>query len=553
MSILMKMMLFLIVIIAETDAVTCESSAYIAPMVFLVLATSVLVAFGVAGAISPMSISDIRRRVLILTDVGEEIDDETAILMILKCLHKKPDCEIHVVFCTGDIDLRIKRWCTMINSLPEVLCNGRVKYFRGTQTTRPVRHTSVVTKHELEKCGLSNVSDFLGGEYSDILHISPVHGIESYMNIRLMPGLEFGSWISVGTEGSTNFPTDEHHEKFKKHLLSQNFMWSCVEATNYAPWTLSCINILPTIFQDGVYCDEWLKATGRIAPVAVNLFVRFRVNVMVNYTVIFKGYELFEKNVEKLAVNLITAVDPATAKENAIKVCSGNRSAAKKWTEENANKWLEQINFGYVEKSRNKDGIEKADARMRDLIPGQNISWMSLVTPQAKEDLNTKFAQEIQKALPEGTIESLRVDTVMGWALLIETMRMAEIWAFITLSLGGTLPEASIMDNYFTKGLVSSAFPTLPVTNNEKKRLFINAIVLWFIGNNQYDACGAKIILALLAASMKERKQLHLWLDAKKKLVSDDDRLKLLCLAYSGASPEVILNILMTGKLPVQN
>jgi hypothetical protein len=447
----------------------------------------------------------------------------------------------------------------LAKTLGKTLCLDRIKFYRGENTTRHVRHEAKVSEDEVKACGLADLPLFPGGKYSTILQISPIHGV-SYTNIKLMPGCEFGSWIVVGDEGSTNFPRDEVHNNWKNHLLSQNFRLSCVEAANYTVWTIACINELLPAFQDTVFYDEWLKAIGRIHPEAVNLFVRFRVNVLVNYGVIYKGYIRFVMNFQTLVVNLVSKPDEdcdlSTAEEYARNVniasiaAQKNRKKAKNWTEQNARSWLDQIRSGYVAKSRAKDGVEKGGALMENKIPGQEKPWSSLVTPETKKEFTKRFAKEIRNASPEGTFEKVPVDTVMSWALLGMTKRMAEIWALITLTLGGNLPDASVMNEYFAAGLASSAFPALPTPKNDMEREFINAKRKWFVGNPQYDPCGAVVALALLFATTEQQTQIHDRLDAKEKLVSDADRPELLRLGHSGESPEVILQILLSGTLP---
>ena len=42
--------------------------------------------------------------------------------------------------------------------------------------------------------------------------------------------------------------------------------------------------------------DEWNKAVGRIPPMVANLFVRFRVNTLVNYEVVDRAFAAFEED-----------------------------------------------------------------------------------------------------------------------------------------------------------------------------------------------------------------------------------------------------------------
>jgi len=476
------------------------------------------------------------RRILVLTDVGEEIDDESALWMMLKVLDTDSSYEADVVFCTGDLDLRRNRWVSIIRDVPRPLpCQGRVQYFRGNGTKRAVRHVvPVVEEGVLVATGLHDVPAYEGGFYDVVVQMSPLGDSETPLGalecVKLRDGATTGSYILIGTEGSTNFDKNSPiHDLFKAHLLANGFLMSCVAQENYAPWTQHCTSILIPELQDGVYTDEWMKAIGRINPEAVNLFVRFRVNVMVNYSVIRSGFAELEEKFRD---------DPLF-------------SQAADWWTELRDQALEKIRGGYIQLSRDKDNLASfryGPALMEDTIKGQNISWMALVTPAAQSD----FAVFV-KASPEGILEKCHVDTVMSWALLLMTERMARTWAFATMQGGVRRPEASVLDEYFEKSLAASHFPKLPVFKNEAERTQLNDIRMRFTGNPQYDPSGMYIALALLAADAHASQTIYQNLGGKLKLIDDDERAEALRQAYTGRTPEYLLGTLIQGKITRTN
>jgi len=526
---LIKMLFVWFVCVSVANCATGKSTAHVAPWLFLALVTSMAVAFGVAVSVSPC-VARVKR-MLVLTDVGEECDDESALWMMLKVLNTDSSYEADVVFCTGDPDLRRNRWVSIIRDVSP-LCQGRIRYFRGNGTKRAVRHVvPVVEEGVLVATGLHDVPAYEGGSYDVVVQMSPLGDSETPLGalerVMLSEGAIVGSYILIGTEGSTNYDKNSPiHDLFKAHLVANGFLMGCVAQENYALWTRSCTSILIPKLQDEVFTDEWMKAIGRINPEAVNLFVRFRVNVMVNYSVIRSGFAELEEKFRD---------DPLF-------------SQAADWWTELRDPALEKIRGGYIQLSRDKDNLASfsyGSALMGDMIKGQKISWMDLVTPAAQSD----FAVFV-KASPEGILEKCNVDTVMSWALLLMTERMARTWAFATMQAGGQRPEASVLDEYFEKSLAGSHFPKLPVFKNEAERMQLDDIKMEFTGNPQYDPSGMYVALALLAGDADARKTIHQKLDSKSKLIADAERAEALSEAYKGRPPEYLLNTLIQGKLP---
>ena len=74
---------------------------------------------------------------LVLTDVGEEVDDEVSLYMMLETLQKSTSTydfnyKVDVVFCTGNIDGRINRFADILKKLQDEgkFFNVNVNYFR---------------------------------------------------------------------------------------------------------------------------------------------------------------------------------------------------------------------------------------------------------------------------------------------------------------------------------------------------------------------------------------------------------------------------------------
>ncbi|CAE8617385.1 unnamed protein product, partial [Polarella glacialis] len=255
--------------------------------------------------------SDVRR-LLVFTDVGEEVDDEGALWMMSQVLDSSPAGWVaDVVFSTGKGLQRAMRWAKLLLAVQvqfgAVPGRDHIKYFLGPDTDRHMRYPQKVDTDFQAAVGIVPLTSFQGGDYDVVLQLSPLGGFacpskgfarpskgpdEVLSKVRRRPGASHAMYILVGKEGSTNFPLDEAQNRgFKQHLVAQGFQAAIVEASNYAVWEPGCLDVLPRSVADLVEEDEWNKAVGRIPPTAASLFVRFRVNAMVNYNLVRHAFE----------------------------------------------------------------------------------------------------------------------------------------------------------------------------------------------------------------------------------------------------------------------
>merc|ERR1711970_1505740 len=81
---------------------------------------------------------------------------------------------------------------------------------------------------------------------------------------------------------------------FKQRLIDQGFRAVHVEAKNYTNWEPNLFELFPSKLVDLVLEDEWNKTVGRIAPTVASLFVRFRVNTLVNYDAVSRSFAVYK-------------------------------------------------------------------------------------------------------------------------------------------------------------------------------------------------------------------------------------------------------------------
>ena len=473
-----------------------------------------------------------KKRILVLTDVGEEVDDEAALWMMLKVLDQNCIYEADVVFCTGDIMLRCNRWATVICDVNPLPSNGRVQYFKGNSTLRHVRHKIQVEESILKTTGLNNIPLYNGGLYDVVIQMSPLGDSESLLgvfeNVKLCDGAVHGSYVLVGTEGSTNFDTNYPiHRLFKEHMMKEGFLMSCIAQENYAVWTPDHTYNMNDILKKYIYEDEWKKAIGRINPEAVNLFVRFRVNCKVNYDVIKKAFD----NIEEKFKSDILFQDAITWFDNIFDIV------------------YQKIKDGYIQISKTKDNNDYGLSLMGETIKGQSSKWINLLSLDTQEEFKKMFPDELLNASIEGTLEMCNINIVMGWALLQMSRRMAITWLYITTRCG-IIPDLDSIIKYFEDSLNFNSFPKLPEYILPEAQNDVEFIQQCFMGNPEYDPSGMFVALALLAADPETRQQISQDLEIKKKLLNDIVRSKALGEAYNGKlSPENLLEILKTGQI----
>lgn len=491
----------------------------------------------IGGGYCVDDMNGVTKRILVLTDVGEEIDDEGALWMMLKVIGNKPNYTADVVFCTGDPNIRRNRWATILDG-EEIYTN--INYFYINPTSRHIRHHHDENSELLKRVNLNEVNFTEYGnegedsrwEYDVVIQMSPLGDNNSPLGnlskIKLRDGAETGSYILVGTEGSTNFDKKSPiHDQFKEHLLKNGFLMSIVAQENYANWTLEHTTNMNNVMKTYLYRDEWAKAIGRISPTTGNLFVRFRVNCKVNYDVIKNGFDTIKN---KYALNdlFIDAVN---------------------WWDKVNDDVYKEINNGYIQKSKEQDKGEYGESLMEDTIKKQKSKWINLLSDKTRMEF--KNMPEFEKL--NVSLEKCNINTVMSFALLAMTKRMAITYVFINnLCKNVVLTNEDKTDiktkilNYCNheniKYMDFNNFPKLP--KQPEHQVIVENITQCFLGNPEYDPSGMFVALALLAACPKTRKEISTKLQENKKLTRDDKRSEYFGKAYNNLNPKEILYIL---------
>lgn len=336
----------------------------------------------------------------------------------------------------------------------------------------------------------------------------------------------------MGKEGSTNYPRgDGPHRAFKELMVSRGFTFATVEAVDYAYWSAKQLETLPPALAELVALDEWNKAVGRIPPAVADLFVRFRVNVQVNYSVVARGFEQFRQ---------VFGEDPALLE-------------AESWCAIIAPALRCQVRERYVQLSREHDdrGVRYGNAKLTDTIRGQDSTWASMVSDSCAADILDNFSAEVLAESNDGSeseppasppsrsqLDACHVDSVMAWAVAITTERIARMYAFVVLKAGGELREDALKD--YLEGsppLHFAAFPPLPAGAGPVAA----SIQRMVISNPQYDPSGMIVALAALAADHDEGQTIVSKLVAGRGLLSALARAQAVQAAYDGESPAHLL------------
>lgn len=491
------------------------------------------------GGYSSEDMNGVTKRLLVLTDVGEEIDDEGALWMMLKSIGNNNKYAADVVFCTGDYNRRRNRWATILEGQDKYT---NITYFYVNQTSRHIRHHHDENLDLLNKVGLNqgNFTEYgIGGEnsrweYDVVLQISPLGDNNSPLGnlskIKLRDGAETGSYVLVGTESSTNFVKDfPIHNQFKEHLLTNGFLMSIVAQENYANWTLEHTTNMNDVMKTYLYKDEWSKAIGRIPPAGTStLFIRFRVNCKVNYDVIKNGFNKI-KNKNELAGYFTKANDW--------------------WNTINDNVYT-AIKDGYITKSKTNDDGVFSSSCVSEMIKNQTFTWRDLLSNETINEI-TNMQEFINL---NSDLMECNINDVMSIALLIMTKRMTITYVLITNIYNdrdSTPEELKEIKTGILKYCVNmdfNEFPKLPDLSTPLsigKKEQVEQITQCFVGNPEYDPSGMFVALALLAASPKTREEISTKLQEKKKLTRDDKRSEYFGKAYNdNLNPKKILDIL---------
>jgi len=472
------------------------------------------------------------KKLLVLTDAGEEVDDEAALWLLAQHLRVNPRIEADVVFVTGNTTQRAMRWAGIINSLSTTGGGPgfaeRLHYFKGPESDRHMRYQLDVDQDELRRAGFGDIDNnfFDGGTYDGVVQLSPLGGFDDNFQqpsagvegalSRVFPrtgGEGMPIYLIVGTEGATNFPADSLHKNFKKHLQDIGFNCVHVEKKNYMNWEKSYFETMPPKLVSLVLEDEWNKAVGRIPPFAATLFVRFRVNTLVNYDVVEKAFASFENDHRE----------------------DEEFVAATAWWKEMRDVVQAMIMEGYISKSRASDDKKGeaayGNAKICDTIKGMTITWESVMSREFLRDISSN--QVNGKRTSINSMFNPTVDEVMGIAVLMMTSKLLRMYAF-NAYVTGHAPERMQIEPYL-KGTADS--PPLDFHNFPPLLGDITVIQQEVVGNPMYDPAGMLISLLLLSCNQYQAKQIKAKLDYPESLLDAEGRTHAMQAAYNGETP----------------
>eukprot|EP00913_Durusdinium_trenchii_P009018 g8484.t1 len=443
------------------------------------------------GAVVPDEASG--PRLLVLTDVGEEIDDEASLWLLHQHLNAFPTAEADIVFVTGSPLERATRWAQVLNSLPaHHKLTDRIQYYVGPTTSRHMRYRMMADAAELLSAGLATLINkpFEGGLYDVVLQISPISGFSAdFANpppaplgalaaVEPRPGAQGLLYIVVGGEGATNFPRDELHIGFKKLLIEKGFQSVHVEKANYLNWDKDMFETFPPKLTELVLDDEWNKAVGRIPPMVANLFVRFRVNTLVNYEVVDRAFAAFEEDLRGT---------PDYVKATA-------------WWVKVEKKVLQDIKSGYIKKSREADNKSKdcfGNGTVGSKVKGMKMSWESIMSRICVRDILASTD------ITETTFATNGVDEVMCHAVTLMTSKLLRIYAFNRF-VSGRDPDVQQLEPYLVGTKDSQDTLPLDFRNFPELHGDISAIQKEVVGNPMYDPAGMLVALGAMGATEKQ-------------------------------------------------
>eukprot|EP00930_Biecheleria_cincta_P048102 TRINITY_DN33464_c0_g1_i1.p1 TRINITY_DN33464_c0_g1~~TRINITY_DN33464_c0_g1_i1.p1 ORF type:complete len:1112 (-),score=159.34 TRINITY_DN33464_c0_g1_i1:230-3565(-) len=468
-------------------------------------------------------------RMLVFTDVGEEIDDEAALWLLCQHFRANPNMEVDVVFVTGVPMQRATRWATILNSQADGKTNPvKLHYLSGPQSDRHMRYRTWADADQLRQADMSNIIQlpFDGGEYSVVLQLSPLGGFSD--NFESPPTGSAGALsrivgqdqaaellhIVVGGVGSTNFPRDDLHLGFQAELEKKGFTLVHVEKSNYMNWEKDMFSTFPPKLVELVLDDEWNKAVGRIPPFVANLFVRFRVNTLVNYDVVDRAYEAFD-------------VDHRS---------NPNYQKATKWWSSVADQVQQMVREGYIRKSREADDKQGTNAYgngpVSEMIKGTNISWESLLSRGCIRDILGA------SKLSETSISCQTVDAVMELAVLLMTSKLLRIYAFNRF-VSGRDPDIGQLEAYLsgTKTTAPLDFRNFPELHGD-----ISSIQKEVVGNPMYDPTGMLIAIVAMSANTAQIGTMVDKLKQSAELISVNERVAAMKAAYNKSSPDSLVD-----------
>jgi len=464
------------------------------------------------------------RRILVLTDAGEEADNEAALWLLRLCLEAVDNVEVDIVFTAGKPSLRSMRWARILNSQKHLPQTSRIRYFAGPDSARPMRHQIGLDVNVLKEAGMEDLAIFEGGGYHMVLQASPLAGFsdelsnppdgpEGVLGYITLQGQKSGkpAYIVVGEEGSANFPKDKLHLGFKAMLEKQGFTAIHINQQNYVHWSGGFLDFLPSALVNVALQDEWSKAVGRIQPSAGTLFTRFRVNTSVNYDVVTRACSSFE----------------------ASRKGDGNLDKARQWWRTVSKEVKMHIHDRYVAMSRADDRAAGnfGNPKISDKVQGTETSWRAVMSDKCVKDI--KDAAN----LSETALLDMCVDDIMGLAVLNITGDLLRLYAFTAFD-AGLEPNTETCLQY-----VDGSMSNPPLDFYQFPRLFgdISSTKKEVLGNPMYDTSAMLIALCLLAASPDQCNVVLQKLQAGKAWLLPETRAALVLAAFQGADFRAIL------------
>jgi len=471
----------------------------------------------------------VRKKILVLSDAGEEVDDEVALWFLSQQLEVNQGMSADVVFCTGQPMKRAMRWLESLSSVKgNIPGNESITYWVGPTTDRHQRYDLEVDNKALEDA-FGVIQPYEGGEYDVVLQMSPLGGFEvpesgnALGKVTKRSGADAPMFVIVGAESSTNFPMTDVHIQFKEHLKSQGFTVGHLTQIHYASWTPQMLDAMPDSLSNQVANDEWNKAVGRIPPAVANLFVRFRVNTKVNFNVIDRAFEALTASFSNRRINMDADwVAAARWVGDGERLARIKEMVAQQYTTQSraADDQHAVMTFGNPSMQSQIEGTGKKNITMGLRWDGEpNFS------PRCAETIQTEFADDLAEKCG-GILDLCTVDDIMTWAVTIMTQRLMVTWSFLHKKSGGELSDSE--EALFTPYLEGSIeghqaldfnnFPALPDAGE-----FTGAVQKQFVGNYAYDPTGMLVAMAAMKGSEQTVCRLETSLSTKKEIPKTEE------------------------------
>ena len=201
------------------------------------------------------------RKIIIFTDVGEEIDDEIALYWFMKYRMKSSD-DVTIVFTNGILTAEItptERYKKFKEYFPDVLQLGRcwdITYIHKLHTLRQIKNEHYT--HMLQIAPLRGVDPIFFEQNSfDCLYL---------MGQRAPPGA-VNTYKSFGERSDANAAAWDEYEAQLLHLSEVPTVEIGTAISRKVPFTAFVVNQLPEIFQGQILNKAYEQFVGRVPSV----------------------------------------------------------------------------------------------------------------------------------------------------------------------------------------------------------------------------------------------------------------------------------------------